>query len=49
MTGAWLLLGWIVVFGLPLVVAIAAIAWQPRIPKDRSVDGIRRRIDEEDV
>ncbi|WP_327096712.1 hypothetical protein OIE68_43600 [Nocardia vinacea] len=40
-------LGWIVVFGLPLIVFIAALFWPERIPKDRTVQAIRQRIEDE--
>lgn len=48
MTGVWLTLGWVAVIGLPLGVLVAVILWPERIPKDRSVDGIRKRIETED-
>ncbi|MFI7000438.1 hypothetical protein [Nocardia sp. NPDC050175] len=35
--------------GLPLVVLVVALFWPQRIPKDRSVSGIRQRIEEGDV
>ncbi len=41
-------LGWVIVFGLPLTVMFAAIFWPERIPPERSVDGIRARIESED-
>ncbi|MBF6161049.1 hypothetical protein [Nocardia cyriacigeorgica] len=40
---------WAVVIGLPLAVLAAAILWPERIPRDRSVDGIRERIETEDT
>ncbi|MFC6012688.1 hypothetical protein [Nocardia lasii] len=45
--GAVIALGWVVVVGLPLAVLGAAILWPERIPRDRSVDGIRERIETE--
>lgn len=48
MSGGWLFLGWLVVIGLPLAVLVAVIVWPQRGPEDRSVDAIRRRIEEED-
>ncbi|WP_280305085.1 hypothetical protein [Nocardia neocaledoniensis] len=39
---------WIVVFGLPTTVLFAAILWPQRIPEDRTVDAIRRRVERED-
>ncbi|MGV9725162.1 hypothetical protein [Nocardia beijingensis] len=41
-------LGFIVAIGLPLVVLALAILWPERIPKDRTVDAIRQRIEGED-
>lgn len=46
--GVWLVLGWVVVIGLPSAVLAAAILWPERIPRERSVDGIRQRIESED-
>ncbi|WP_255342568.1 hypothetical protein [Nocardia sp. CNY236] len=37
-----------VVIGLPVAVLVTAILWPERIPKDRSVEAIRRRIEDED-
>ncbi|WP_155980709.1 hypothetical protein [Nocardia sp. CNY236] len=48
MSGGWIMLGWVAVFGLPLAVLVAVILWPERIPKDRSVEGIRQRIEDED-
>lgn len=48
MSGGWVCLGWTIVIGLPVAVLVAAILWPPRIPKDRSVEAIRRRIEAED-
>ncbi|MFI6362682.1 hypothetical protein ACIBG0_08035 [Nocardia sp. NPDC050630] len=42
-------LGWVVCFGLPLVVMVAVIVWPERIPKDRTVREIRERIEREDT
>jgi hypothetical protein len=39
---------WIVVFGLPTTVLLAAILWPDRIPPDRTVDAIRRRVEKEE-
>ncbi|NKY42079.1 hypothetical protein [Nocardia cerradoensis] len=47
MTG-WALCGFVVCIGLPLVVLIATLVVPQRIPKDRKVDAIRRRIENED-
>lgn len=46
--GGWVTLGWVTVFGLPLAVIVAVIVWPERIPKDRTVDAIKRRIRDED-
>ncbi|WP_433714625.1 hypothetical protein ACQP2U_11255 [Nocardia sp. CA-084685] len=43
-----IVLGWAVVFGLPLIVFIVAVFWPERIPKDRTVQAIRQRIESED-
>ncbi|WP_158607759.1 hypothetical protein [Nocardia panacis] len=48
MNEGWITLGWVVVFGLPLGVVLAVILWPERIPKDRTVQAIRRRIEDED-
>ncbi|WP_155981112.1 hypothetical protein [Nocardia sp. CNY236] len=48
MTSGWIILGWVAVIGLPLVVLVTAILWPEHIPKDRSVEGIRQRIEDED-
>ncbi|NNH75904.1 hypothetical protein HLB23_39660 [Nocardia uniformis] len=48
MNGGWITLGWIIVLGLPLAVLVATILWPERIPKDRTVDAIARRIQDED-
>ncbi|WP_433670311.1 hypothetical protein ACQP06_03025 [Nocardia sp. CA-136227] len=47
MSGGWLTVGWVLVFALPLVVGTAAILWPQRIPRERSVNGIRARIENE--
>lgn len=44
----WALLGLAVCIGLPLSVLIATLIVPQRIPKDRKVDVIRRRIENED-
>ncbi|WP_305779498.1 hypothetical protein [Nocardia nova] len=44
----WMFLGWLIVVGLPLTVIVAVILWPERIPEDRTVEGIRRRIEAED-
>ncbi|WP_155981077.1 hypothetical protein [Nocardia sp. CNY236] len=49
MNGAWLTVGWVIVFCLPLAVLLAAILWPERIPKDRTVQGIRERIEDENT
>jgi len=41
-------LGWVVAFGVPLVVGLWCAFWPERIPKDRSVEAIRRRFEDED-
>lgn len=47
MSGGWIVLGWIIVFGLPLSVVVAVILWPESIPEDRTVKAIRRRIEDE--
>ncbi len=42
-------LGWVVAIGLPLAVTVGVIVWPERIPKNRSVRGIRERIECEDT
>ncbi|MGQ4597611.1 hypothetical protein [Nocardia sp. R6R-6] len=39
---------WVVAVGLPLAVWLWAMLWPERIPRDRSVDGIRERIEDEE-
>ncbi|MGW4770280.1 hypothetical protein ACWEO2_19815 [Nocardia sp. NPDC004278] len=41
-------LGWMTVFGLPLTVVFAAIFWPERIPKDQTVEAIRRQVESEE-
>ncbi|MFC9995910.1 hypothetical protein [Nocardia sp. NPDC127526] len=48
MNSGWTALGWAVAIGLPLAVLVTVIVWPERIPKDRTVDGIRARIQSED-
>ncbi|MCX4096176.1 hypothetical protein [Nocardia sp. alder85J] len=40
--------GLIAAVGVPLAVLVLAIVWPERIPKDRTVEAIRRRIEAED-
>lgn len=40
-------IGYVIVIGLPLAVIMAAILWPVRIPKDRTVEAIRQRIEGE--
>ncbi|RDI42907.1 hypothetical protein [Nocardia mexicana] len=47
-SGIWVIIGFVVVLGLPLAVVVGAIWWPERIPTERSVDGIRHRVEEED-
>lgn len=42
-----IVLGWVLVFALPISVIIAAILWPERIPPDRTVDAIRERVEAE--
>ncbi|WP_280382342.1 hypothetical protein [Nocardia wallacei] len=42
-------IGLFVVIAIPLGVAAAAVFWPQRIPKDRSVEAIRDRIEHEDA
>ncbi|AYF77750.1 hypothetical protein D7D52_32480 [Nocardia yunnanensis] len=46
--GGWVTFGWVMVFVLPSAVGLAAIFWPERIPKDRTVQAIQRRIEDED-
>lgn len=43
----WIMLGWVLVFALPVAVLVAVILWPERIPKDRTVEAISQRIEEE--
>ncbi|MEU0507566.1 hypothetical protein [Nocardia sp. NPDC005998] len=43
------MLGWIVCFGLPLAVMVGVIVWPEQIPQDRTIWGIRERIEREDT
>ncbi|MEU2034108.1 hypothetical protein [Nocardia amamiensis] len=47
MGDGWITIGIAVAIGLPLVVLIAVILWPERIPKSRSVEEIRRRLEDE--
>lgn len=47
-SSGWDTIGFAVVIGLPLIVCLGAICWPERIPKDRSVEAIRKRIEDED-
>ncbi|WP_157128952.1 hypothetical protein [Nocardia amamiensis] len=40
-------LGWFIAIGVPLAVFAAAVFWPERTPKDRTVRGIRERIEHE--
>ncbi|WP_330250924.1 hypothetical protein OG874_32675 [Nocardia sp. NBC_00565] len=42
----WIVLGWVVVLGLPSAVLAAVILWPERIPPDRTVEAIQRRLEE---
>lgn len=44
----WLIFGFVIAVGLPLAVLVAAICWPVRIPKDRTVEAIQQRIEDED-
>ena len=48
MSDIWIVLGWVVVLGLPFGVLVAVLFWPERVPKDRSVEAIRQRIEAED-
>lgn len=43
-----IILGWMVVLGLPFGVLLVAVFWPERAPKDRTVEAIRQRIETED-
>ncbi|MEG8182083.1 hypothetical protein [Nocardia terpenica] len=47
----WVTLGLLLLASLTVsvVVYLVAVLWPQRLPKDRSVQEIRRRIEEEDV
>ncbi|MEV5835092.1 hypothetical protein [Nocardia sp. NPDC052112] len=48
MTGdGWITLGWVAVIGLPLAVGVAVILWPERIPKERTMEAIRQRVEDE--
>ncbi|MQY25115.1 hypothetical protein [Nocardia aurantia] len=40
--------GLIAAVGVPLAVLVLAIFWPERVPQDRTVEAIRRRIEAED-
>ncbi|WP_433600554.1 hypothetical protein ACQPXH_01440 [Nocardia sp. CA-135953] len=44
----WIMLGIMLAIGLPLGVVVAVIVWPERIPKDRTVDAIRARVEAEE-
>ncbi|MFQ6330703.1 hypothetical protein ACLMAL_31820 [Nocardia sp. CWNU-33] len=46
-SNGWIALGWMVVIGLPVAVLVAVILWPERIPKERSVEAIRQRVEAE--
>lgn len=48
MSDVWIVLGWVVVIGLPSAVPAAVILWPERIPPDRTVEAIRRRVEAEE-
>ncbi|WP_433727230.1 hypothetical protein ACQP0C_35505 [Nocardia sp. CA-129566] len=48
MSSGWIVLGYVVAIGLPLAVIVAVTCWPERIPKDRTVQAIRARIEDED-
>jgi hypothetical protein len=43
----WIMIGIAVAVGLPLSVLAGAILWPERIPKERTVEAIRQRIENE--
>ena len=43
-----IVLGWVLAVGLPLAVWLWAMCWPERIPPERTVDAIRRRVENED-
>ncbi|MEU4706789.1 hypothetical protein AB0G00_10170 [Nocardia salmonicida] len=40
-------LGFVIAIGLPLAVLVGVVLWPERIPPDRTVDAIRRRVESE--
>jgi hypothetical protein len=44
----WQWFGLAVAVGLPLAVLVATLVWPQRIPPGRSVEEIRRRVEDED-
>ncbi|WP_330251791.1 hypothetical protein OG874_37615 [Nocardia sp. NBC_00565] len=44
----WIMLGLMLASGLPLGVVVAVIVWPERIPKDRTVEAIRERVEAEE-
>lgn len=42
-------LGFVLAVGIPVVVLLAAICWPEQRPPDRTVEAIRRRIEDEDL
>ncbi|MEU7630977.1 hypothetical protein AB0C34_13465 [Nocardia sp. NPDC049220] len=48
MSDGWMVLGWVIVIGLPSAVVLAVTLWPERIPEDRSVETMRRRTEDED-
>ncbi|MEU7765437.1 hypothetical protein AB0B25_10005 [Nocardia sp. NPDC049190] len=48
MRDGWMILGWVIVIGLPSVVVLAVTVWPERLPKERSVETIRQRTEDED-
>ncbi len=47
MSDGWIEVGIAVAIGLPLGVLVGTIYWPERIPKGRSVEDIKRRVEEE--
>ncbi|MFD0363456.1 hypothetical protein ACFQZZ_18570 [Nocardia sp. GCM10030253] len=43
-----IMLGWVAVIGLPLAVVFAVIFLPERIPKERTVEAIRQRLEDEE-
>lgn len=48
MSGGWVVLGWVIVLGLPMAVVVVVICWPTGIPKDRTVRAIARRIEDDE-